>query len=120
MNSPILPRPLINSIPANLQDHLVANPAHTYFARAGSDAMMRLGICEGDLLVIDTTLSPRHGDLVIAVLNGQKNCKVLDLHGQRLLSGNDNVPPVPIKDTDTLRLEGVVCSSIRYHRFAWG
>lgn len=110
-----LKRP-IGLIPPNLHDHLVTHPADTYFARASSDTMIKLGICAGDLLVVDRAITPQHGDLVIALLNGERNCKVLDIHERRLLSANDEIPPIAIDDVDFLVIEGVVSASIRYHR----
>jgi DNA polymerase V len=45
----------------NLHEHLVQNPAATFFARASSDSMINAGIHDGDLLVIDRSIPPENG-----------------------------------------------------------
>ncbi len=77
--------------------------------------MIQLGIHNGDLLVVDRALEASHGDVVIAALDGQLTCKVLDLRRGRLLSGNDLFRPISLKDLDVI-IEGVVTHSLRYHR----
>ena len=78
--------------------------------------MMRVGIHNGDLLVVDRALEPVHGDVVIAALDGELTCKILDLKRKRLLSGNDLFPPIELGEDAELVIEGVITHSIRYHR----
>ncbi|HEY6130428.1 MAG TPA: translesion error-prone DNA polymerase V autoproteolytic subunit [Halioglobus sp.] len=103
-------------LPLDLNEHVIRHPAATYYVRAQGHSMIRLGIHDGDLLVVDRALEPAHGDVVIAALDGELTCKVLDLRLRRLLSGNDLFPPIPVGDDAELVIEGVVTHSIRYHR----
>ena len=52
--------------------------------------------------------SHHHGDVVIAAVNGELTCKVLDTRLGRLLSGNDDFPPTPCTGDTELVVEGVV------------
>lgn len=104
----------------DLNEHVVQHPSATYYVRAEGDSMTNLGIFSGDLLVVDRALEPVHGDIVIAALNGELTCKVLDLRQKRLLSGNQMYPPIPLGDDSDLVIEGVVSHSLRYHRVCTG
>lgn len=99
----------------DLNEHVIQHPAATYFVRAHGESMIQLGIHNGDLLVVDRALEANHGDVVIAALDGQLTCKVLDLRRGRLLSGNELFQPISLKDLDVI-IEGVVTHSLRYHR----
>jgi DNA polymerase V len=99
----------------DLHSYMVKAPSATFIARARGDAMVRLGIFDGDLLVVDRSIEPAHGCVVVASLEGEMVCKVLDLHGKRLLSGNERYPPVQLQDDSDLVIEGVVTFSVRHH-----
>jgi DNA polymerase V len=111
------PSPADDYVERNLDfnEYLVRKPAATFVARAQGSSMVRLGILDQDLLVVDRSIEPRHGDVVIAAIDGEMLCKVLDQHRRRLLSGNDQFSPVNIGDDMELIIEGVVTYSIRHH-----
>ena len=100
----------------DLNQHITQQPAATFYLRIQGDSMMQLGIFDADLLVVDRTLEPAHGDVVIVELNGERICKVLDLHFRQLLAGNDAYPSMPLRDIPALAIAGVVTHSLRYHR----
>lgn len=63
----------------NLHDHLVKKPASTYFSRVKGDEAQNLGVYDGDLLVIDRSLAPRHRSLVMVVMEGEfRVCMLLN------------------------------------------
>ncbi|WP_020412915.1 LexA family protein [Microbulbifer variabilis] len=98
-----------------LDEHLITKPAATFMARANGDSMMGLGIFDKDLLIVDRSLTPAHGDVVVVALDGQLTCKVLDRQRGRLLSANEKYPAIPIWEGQELVVEGVVKASVRYH-----
>ncbi|MCH9692194.1 MAG: S24 family peptidase [Gammaproteobacteria bacterium] len=104
--------------PLSIEQHLITRPAATFLARANGDSMQGLGIFDRDLLIVDRSLEPLQGDVVVVALDGQLTCKVLDRHRGRLLSANEQYPPIPIEETQDIVVEGVVKASIRYHRSA--
>jgi DNA polymerase V len=53
----------------DLNELMVSNPPATFFVRAKGDSMVDAGIREGDLLVVDFSRQPKHGDIVIARLD---------------------------------------------------
>lgn len=56
--------------PLDLNAHLVRHPTATFFMRAGSEAR-EAGVRAGDLLVVDRSLRPAVGSIVIAVRGGE-------------------------------------------------
>ncbi|WP_052263104.1 LexA family protein [Chromobacterium violaceum] len=61
----------------NLHDYLVTDPPATFIVRVRGDSMIGAGIAAGDLLVVDKGLTANHGDIVIAVLDGEFTVKRL-------------------------------------------
>ena len=73
------------------------------------------GIYDGDLLVIDRSLEPVNGDVVIAAVAGEFTCKRLNLSARVLEAESSTFYPV-IPCTDETCIEGVVVHSVRMHR----
>ncbi len=62
----------------DLNEWLIRNEAATFYYRADGWSMLLAGICDGDLLIVDRSVSPIDGDLVLAFWDGnQPTCKVL-------------------------------------------
>ncbi|HEY8386186.1 MAG TPA: translesion error-prone DNA polymerase V autoproteolytic subunit [Porticoccaceae bacterium] len=100
----------------DLNHLLIQHPNATFYCRVSGDSMTGAGIFDGDYLIVDRSLRPSHGDVVVAVLDGEMTCKILDMRQQRLLAANRNFPPIPIREGSDFLIEGVVTSSIRRHR----
>ncbi len=52
-------------VPIDLNKWLVPHPATTFYARMEHDAAPDLGAAKDDILVIDKSLTPSNGDLVV-------------------------------------------------------
>ena len=91
-------------------NELVDNPAATFCAWAEGDSMIDLGILDGDLMIIDRSLTPRHEDVVVADINGAFTVKRLiqKSSGSCLMPANPDYPPIPITANDEVRIWGVV------------
>jgi len=61
----------------NLIKRLVKNPTSTFFAQAHGDSNVDAGILDGAILVVDRSLAPRHGDIVLASVDDEFTCKRL-------------------------------------------
>jgi DNA polymerase V len=61
----------------DLNQHLITNPCATFFLKVSGDSMIEAGISEGDLLIVDKSLTPAHGKVVIAAYNGELTVKRL-------------------------------------------
>ena len=61
--------------PLDLNELLVKRPAATYFVRVAGDSMIGAGIQDGDLLVVDRSLRPADGDIIVASVDGEFTVK---------------------------------------------
>ncbi|OEE63922.1 DNA polymerase V [Enterovibrio norvegicus FF-454] len=103
-------------LPLSLDELLVEHPSATFIGKASGDSMQGVGIFDGDILIVDRHVTARDGDVIVANLNGEFICKLLDVPRRLLLSANDKYSSVAITKHDTFTIEGVVIRSIRCHR----
>ncbi len=90
---------------------LVRNPSATFLYRADGWSMLGIGISDGDILVVDRSVTPQSGDLVIAVWDGnQPSCKVLKTfeHHLELHSANPDFPPIVLEGSTEVEVFAVV------------
>lgn len=105
--------------PLDTNELLVRNPSATFFMRVSGQSMRDAGIYEGDIVVIDKSLSAKDGDMVVAILNGNYTLKKLQLKKGSvpvLLPANDEFHDLRMKDGDELSIWGVVTFVIRSTR----
>ena len=103
--------------PLDLNEFLVKRPAATFFVRVQGDSMIGEGIQNGDLLVVDRSIIPASGDIIIACVNGEFTVKTYkrDSHGVRLEPANNAYPVIRLKRGEELDYFGKVTACI--HRF---
>ena len=104
----------------DLNEQFIKHPAATFYCRVSGHSMTGAGIFDGDLLIVDRALRPAHGDVILAAMDGELTCKILDMYNRRLISANDDYPPLPITEGMDFSIEGVVIHSIRSHRVCPG
>ncbi|HDR2454852.1 TPA: translesion error-prone DNA polymerase V autoproteolytic subunit [Enterobacter ludwigii] len=93
----------------DLNELLVAHPSSTYFVKAAGDSMIEAGISDGDLLVVDSSRTAEHGDIVIAAVEGEFTVKRLQLRPTVQLNPmNSAYNPIVVGCEDTLDVFGVV------------
>lgn len=99
----------------DLNEHLIEHKDATFFVQATGDSMTGAGIQEGNLLVVDRALEARHGDIVIAVIDGDLTVKRLEKRrGKiRLVAENPAYAPIEFTDGQELTIWGVVTSVIQ-------
>ena len=61
----------------DLNEYCIHRRHSTYFVRAIGNSMTDIGLYSGDLLVVDKAEQPRHGDIVIAEIEGEFTVKRL-------------------------------------------
>ncbi|HJH19150.1 MULTISPECIES: LexA family protein [Pseudomonas] len=90
---------------------------HMYLARIQGDSMQGAGIFNGDLIIVDRSKEPRHGDIVVAALNAESVCKRLHKRDNQvvLMAENPHYPARYVMEGDELVIWGVVNYSVRDH-----
>lgn len=100
----------------DLNEQLVRHPAATYLVVAQGDSMKDAGIHPGDILIVDRSIKPVHGHIVIAELYGELTVKRLELQpAPRLVPCNPLYPAIELDEGAELSVMGVVVHSIRNH-----
>ena len=105
----------------DLNDYLINHPSDTYFIRVEGNSMTGANIFCGDLLIVDRSIEPARGNIVIANINGDLTVKKIDyINGKLcLLAENDDYDSVEIKEGNELLIWGVVIHSIHSFKNTW-
>ena len=98
----------------DLNEYLIKRPAATFLVRATGDSMIGASIHEGDLLVVDRSIEPADGKIVIAAIDGQLTVKRLSIKKNKkwLMPENPNYPPIEIDAENGAFIWGVVTNVI--------
>jgi len=102
----------------DFNEYLIKNRASTFIVRVQGDSMIGAGIDTGDLLVVDRSIRPEPGRIVIAVVDGDFTVKRLhrELGRWSLLPENPDYPVINITGEMDFQVWGVVTHAI--HSFA--
>jgi DNA polymerase V len=99
----------------DLNTYLVDHEAATFYVRVKGHSMTGAGILDGDILAVDRALEARHGDIVLAVIDGELTVKELSIENGwvRLLPHHPDFPPIDFKTGQELTIWGVVKGVVR-------
>ena len=99
----------------DINEYLVRNPVSTFFFTVKGDSMQEADIFEGDILVVDRSLEPAHGHIVVAFLNGERLVKRLSIREGKvmLLAGNPAYPALILRGETELEVWGVVIGKFK-------
>lgn len=98
----------------DLNELLVKKPAATFFARAQGESMLGAGIHPNDILIVDRSIEPVPGKIVICALNGELTVKRLARENEqwKLKAENKNYPDIVIHEELEMVIWGVVTNVI--------
>lgn len=82
----------------DLNEQLIRNKPATFFMRVNSSAMRNAGIFKGDVVIIDRSLKPVSGQVIIASLNGELLIRRLEktMNKVRLLPETNELSPIEV------------------------
>jgi DNA polymerase V len=94
----------------DLNELVVRHPVATYYLRVEGDSMTGAGIVAGDIVVVDKSLEPKSGDIVVAAVDGDFTLKHLKRDGQKawLVAANPAYQPIALHEAVDAQLWGVV------------
>ena len=95
----------------DLNELVIKHPAATFYVRVEGHSMRDAGIHSGDILVVDRSLSPSSGKIIVAILNGEFTVKrlIIEEHGTIVLRPeNSNYPPIQVSPEADFQVWGVV------------
>lgn len=99
----------------DLGEMLLEHPESTYFIRVVGDSMTGAGIMDGDTLIVDCSLTPKSGQIVIARVYGELTVKRYVTKGTEavLRAENKRFKDIPITEEMDFTIVGVVRSCIK-------
>lgn len=94
----------------DLNTKFIKHPSATFVLQATGDSMVDAGIFSGDWLLVDRSLEPSDGRIVIAAVNGELTVKRLAKKGEKvqLLPANPQFKPIDITEDCQMVIWGVV------------
>jgi DNA polymerase V len=125
---PLMAWPVCAGFPSPADDHmearldinelLVTHQAATFIVRVAGSSMTIAGINDGDLLIVNRALQAVHGDIVVALLDGEHTVKRLHMRGAdvRLLAANAEYSDITFTEGQNCEIWGVVTSVIKRFR----
>ena len=105
--------------PLDINDLLVDHPESTFYVRVQGDSMEGVGIFSGDILVVDRSIEPRHGAIVVAAVYGELVVKRLEAKagaGYQLVSAQVGYDPIEVNENEDCTIWGIVTGSVRSFR----
>lgn len=98
----------------DLNELLIKHPSATFFLKVSGTSMVKAGINHNDILIVDRSLEPANGKIVIASVNGELTVKRLLIQGKKvqLVAENDCYPSIDITEDSELHIWGVVTNVI--------
>lgn len=98
----------------DLNEFLIKNRIATFFLRATSDSMRESGIFASDLLIVDRSLKPKAGDIVIVELEGEISVRRYEKVGKRITLSTDSssIEEIHLRTIIDFTIWGVVTSAI--------
>ena len=93
----------------DLNDYLIKNKAATFLVKVTGNSMENAGIFDGDVLVIDRSVEPENGKVVLGVLNGEFTVKRISKKGKKLFlePASDDFKPIEITPEMDFKVWGV-------------
>lgn len=99
----------------DLNEQLIMNKPATFFMRVSGNSMINAGIYDGDIVIVDKSVKPQNGKIVIAVLDGELLIRRYEktLNRLRLIPETPKLSPIEIAEFNDCKIWGVVTCVIR-------
>ena len=102
----------------NLEDLVVYRPSTTFYVRAEGNSMNASGIHDRDILIVDRSIHPQHGNIAIFALEGEPVIRRFVRQNERifLVSDDPQLRPIPIFSETDWAIWGVVTHVIHKYK----
>lgn len=101
--------------PLDFNELLIQNPAATFAVRLTSESMTGAGLFPGDIAIVDRSVSPTPGCIVLAILDGEFTVKRYRPRGDGVVLEADNAAfdAIEVSAERAFEIWGVITKSIR-------
>ncbi len=99
----------------DLNEHLLLHRDASFLFRVRGSSMVKVGIFDGDTIIVDRSIEAKHNHIVLAVVDDEFTIKRLYKRGKiiRLMPESDEFEPIDFKDGQEVRIWGVVTVNLR-------
>lgn len=99
----------------DLNEQLIRNKPATYFMRVTGNSMINAGIYDNDIVIVDKSIKPVNGKIVIAVVDGEMLIRRLEktINKMRLIPETPKLSPIDVSEFNDCKIWGVVTCVIR-------
>lgn len=104
--------------PIDLNEILIQDKTSTFLLRVAGDSMTGAGIFDGDHIIVDRSLTPTVGDVVVAIIDGDLTLKTLaqSSSGWILRAQNPRFASIPLEGDMEMTVWGVVTYNLHPQR----
>ncbi len=100
----------------SLDEFFIQNRRATFMLKVSGDSMTGAGILPGDMVLVDKSLTPNNGDIVIAEVDGEWTMKYLKKQRNKVILEPANDKYESIRPTNELKIGGVVTAVMRKYK----
>lgn len=99
----------------DLNRALIKNPSSTFYAKVKGESMTGDGVNDGDLLVIDKSITPYQNCLAVCFLNGEFTLKRVKIDGEViwLVPSNEKFKPIKVDKENEFTIWGIVAYIVK-------
>ena len=99
----------------DLNEQLIRNKPATFFMKVSGNSMINAGIFDGDIVIVDRSIKPLNGKIVIAVLDGEMLIRRYEktINRLRLVPETSNLSAIEVSEFMDFKIWGVVVCIIR-------
>jgi DNA polymerase V len=99
----------------DLNKEFIKHPSSTFFGRVKGNSMKDAGIDNGDLMIVDKSLRPTEGKIVVCFVDGEFTVK--RIHFEKdccwLIAANDDYNPIMVTAENDFIVWGIVVHVIK-------
>ncbi len=100
----------------DLNEQLIANKPATFFMRVSGESMIGAGIGDGDIVIVDRSIKPQNGKIVIAIIDGEMLIRRYHktINSLTLIPETPVLSPISITEFHDFKIWGVVTYAIKH------
>ena len=99
----------------DLNEQLIRNKPATFFMKVSGSSMINAGIFDGDIVIVDKSVKPLNGKIVIAVIDGEMLIRRYEktMNRLRLIPETSKLSAIEVSEFMDFKIWGVVMYIIR-------
>ncbi len=105
----------------DLNKLLIHNPSSTFFGKVVGNSLQEAEVYEGDILIIDKSLTPANGNITVCFIDGDFTLKFFERKADYVLlkPANKSYKPIRVTKDNNFQIWGVVTAIIKPQVKRW-